>query len=166
MIDHARYKTAVYPGTFDPVTFGHIDLLERAARVFDRLVVAIAESPSKEPLFSLAERIDLTKTSISPDIKNIEVVGFDNLLADFVDDINAGVILRGLRAVSDFEYEFQLASMNRHLAAEVETLFMTPAEEYSFISSSLVKEIARLNGNVSLFVSENELAALKDKFGF
>ena len=166
MIDHARYKTAVYPGTFDPVTFGHIDLLERAARVFDRLVVAIAESPSKEPLFSLAERIDLTKTSISPDIKNIEVVGFDNLLADFVDDINAGVILRGLRAVSDFEYEFQLASMNRHLAAEVETLFMTPAEEYSFISSSLVKEIARLNGNVSLFVSENVLAALKDKFGF
>ena len=104
MIDHARYKTAVYPGTFDPVTFGHIDLLERAARVFDRLVVAIAESPSKEPLFSLAERIDLTMSSISPDIKNIEVVGFDNLLADFVDDINAGVILRGFRAGAEFEY--------------------------------------------------------------
>ena len=166
MNDNMRYKTAVYPGTFDPVTFGHIDLLERAARVFDHLVVAIAESPSKEPLFSLAERINLTQISISADIKNIEVVGFDNLLADFVMDINAGVILRGLRAVSDFEYEFQLASMNRHLAAEVETLFMTPAEEYSFISSSLVKEIARLDGDVSRFVSKNVLAALKDKFGF
>jgi len=166
MNDYTRYKTAVYPGTFDPVTFGHIDLLQRAARVFDRLVVAIAESPSKEPLFSLEERIALTKISISPEITNIEVVGFDNLLADFVQDINAGVILRGLRAVSDFEYEFQLASMNRHLAAEVETLFMTPAEEYSFISSSLVKEIARLDGDVSRFVSKNVLAALKDKFGF
>ena len=166
MNDNKRYKTAVYPGTFDPVTFGHIDLLERAARVFDHLVVAIAESPSKEPLFSLAERIKLTQISISADIKNIEVVGFDNLLADFVMDINAGVILRGLRAVSDFEYEFQLASMNRHLAAEVETLFMTPAEEYSFISSSLVKEIARLDGDVSRFVSKNVLAALKDKFGY
>ena len=166
MNDNMRYKTAVYPGTFDPVTFGHIDLLERAARVFDRVIVAIAESPSKEPLFSLAERIELTKLSISPEITNLEVVGFDNLLADFVMDINAGVILRGLRAVSDFEYEFQLASMNRHLAAKVETLFMTPAEEYSFISSSLVKEIARLDGDVSRFVSKNVLAALKDKFGF
>jgi pantetheine-phosphate adenylyltransferase len=130
------------------------------------VIVAIAESPSKEPLFSLAERIELTKLSISPEITNLEVVGFDNLLADFVMDINAGVILRGLRAVSDFEYEFQLASMNRHLAAKVETLFMTPAEEYSFISSSLVKEIARLDGDVSRFVSKNVLAALKDKFGF
>ena len=166
MNENERYKTAVYPGTFDPVTFGHIDLLQRAARVFDRLVVAIAESPTKEPLFSLQERIELTELSISPEIKNIEVVGFNNLLADFVQDINAGVILRGLRAVSDFEYEFQLASMNRHLAAQVETLFMTPAEEYSFISSSLVKEIARLDGNVSRFVSANVLAALKDKFGF
>ena len=166
MNDYRRYKTAVYPGTFDPVTFGHTDLLERAARVFDRLVVAIAESPTKEPLFSLEERIDLTRISIPPDIGNIEVVGFDNLLADFVQEIDAGVILRGLRAVSDFEYEFQLASMNRHLAAEVETLFMTPAEEYSFISSSLVKEIARLNGDVSLFVSENVLAALRGKFGY
>jgi pantetheine-phosphate adenylyltransferase len=166
MNDYKRYKTAVYPGTFDPVTFGHVDLLERAARVFDRVVVAIAESPSKEPLFSLQERIALTQVSISPEINNIEVVGFDNLLADFVQQIDAGVILRGLRAVSDFEYEFQLASMNRHLAAEVETLFMTPAEEYSFISSSLVKEIARLDGNVSRFVSGHVLAALKDKFGF
>lgn len=166
MNDYKRYKTAVYPGTFDPVTFGHIDLLQRAARVFDHVVVAIAESPTKEPLFSLDERIHLTQISMSPGIENLEVVGFDNLLADFVQEINAGVILRGLRAVSDFEYEFQLASMNRHLAAEVETLFMTPAEEYSFISSSLVKEIARLDGNVSRFVSEPVLAALKDKFGF
>ncbi|NIP18932.1 MAG: pantetheine-phosphate adenylyltransferase, partial [Xanthomonadales bacterium] len=140
-------QTAIYPGTFDPVTHGHTDLVTRAARVFDRVVVAIADSPHKAPLFSLEERITMTEGELDS-LENVEVVGFDNLLMDFAREIGASVIVRGLRAVSDFEYEFQLASMNRHLAADVETLFMTPDEDYSFISSSLVKEIARLHGDV------------------
>ena len=156
-------QLAVYPGTFDPVTFGHTDLVGRAARVFDQVVVAIAESPHKKPLFSLNERIAMARRAMA-DHHNVEVLGFDNLLMDFVKSINAKVIVRGLRAVSDFEYEFQLASMNRHLESTVETLFMTPDEDFSFISSSLVKEIARLGGKVSEFVGPEVEAALRARF--
>jgi pantetheine-phosphate adenylyltransferase len=160
MISH---QTAVYPGTFDPVTRGHIDLVTRAARVFERVVVAIAESPHKAPLFDLEQRISLARKELG-DLPNVEVVGFSSLLVEFVQQCGAGVIVRGLRAVSDFEYEFQLASMNRHLAPDVETLFMTPDERYGFISSSLVKEIARLKGDVSEFVGIEVQQALDRRF--
>ena len=154
---------ALYPGSFDPVTFGHTDLVGRASRVFGKVVVAIAESPHKAPLFSLDERISMTRHALEG-FENFEVVGFDNLLIDFVQSLGASIIVRGLRAVSDFEYEFQLASMNRHLNQGVETLFMTPDEDFSFISSSLVKEIARLGGRVSDFVGPEVEAALRSKF--
>ena len=144
-------RIAVYPGTFDPITNGHTDLVARAARVFPKAVVAIAESPHKKPLFSLDERISLSRKQMSH-LPNVEVVGFNSLLADFVQQIGATIIIRGLRAVSDFEYEFQLASMNRRLAPEIETIFLTPAEQYAYISSSLVREIAALGGDVSEFV--------------
>ncbi len=147
----ARRRIAVYPGTFDPVTNGHIDLVDRAAPLFERLVVGVAESPTKSPALPLAMRVELTRDALGHH-PNVEVRGFDSLLAHFVTKIGAGVLLRGLRAVSDFEYEFQMASMNRHLIPDVETLFLTPAEQYSFISSSLVREIARLGGDVSGFV--------------
>jgi pantetheine-phosphate adenylyltransferase len=147
----SRARIAVYPGTFDPITNGHIDLVMRAAPLFDRLVVAIADSHSKGPCFTLDERLDMARKALAG-IENVEVRGFSTLLATFVNEIEAGVILRGLRAVSDFEYEFQLASMNRHLIPLAETMFLTPAEQYSFISSSLVREIARLGGDVSDFV--------------
>ncbi len=160
MISH---RTAVYPGTFDPITNGHTDLVRRAARVFEKVIVAIAESPHKEPLLPLQERIELAQLCLK-DVSNIEVVGFRTLLMHFVQESGAGVVVRGLRAVSDFEYEFQLASMNRHLAPDVETLFMTPDERYSFISSSLVKEVARLNGDVSEFVAPIVKAALQRRF--
>ncbi len=158
-------RVAVYPGTFDPLTNGHIDLVERAAPLFEKLVVAVAESPVKGPSFPLAQRIALAHQAMDH-IPNVEIRGFDTLLADFVRQIGAGVIIRGLRAVSDFEYEFQLASMNRHLIPHVETLFLTPAEQYSFISSSLVREIARLGGDVSGFVHPAVGQALKQRFGF
>ena len=160
----ARQRIAVYPGTLDPITNGHIDLVARAAPLFERIVVGVAESPSKGPGFSLEERIALARMGLA-DIPNVEVRGFTTLLAHFVKEIGAGVLLRGLRAVSDFEYEFQLASMNRHLIPEVETLFLTPAEQYGFISSSLVREIARLGGDVSGFVHPAVLSALKQKWG-
>jgi pantetheine-phosphate adenylyltransferase len=156
-------RLAVYPGTFDPVTYGHTDLVGRAARVFDRVIVAIAESPHKKPLFTLDERIAMAERELGH-LGNVDVMGFDNLLMDFVKSLGATVIVRGLRAVSDFEYEFQLASMNRHLEENVETLFMTPDEDYSFISSSLVKEIARLGGNVSEFVGPEVEAELRARF--
>jgi len=154
---------AVYPGTFDPITNGHVDLATRAAPLFDRLIVAIAESPTKGTSFGLAERISLARVALAG-IANIEVRGFATLLADLVEEIGAGVILRGLRAVSDFEYEFQLASMNRHLIPTAETLFLTPAEQYSFISSSLVREIARLGGDVSGFVHPVVQQALRNTY--
>ena len=157
-------QTAVYPGTFDPVTRGHVDLVHRAARVFDRVIVAIAESPHKSPLFSLGERIAMTAADLDG-VPGVEVVGFSNLLIEFARERGATVLLRGLRAVSDFEYEFQLASMNRRLHSEIETLFLTPDEKYSFISSSLVKEIARLGGDVTGFVSPAVEQALSDRFG-
>ena len=146
-----RTRIAVYPGTFDPVTNGHLDLVGRAAPLFERLIVGVAESPAKRPALPLALRVELAKQALAG-YANVEVRGFNGLLAHFVRDIGAGVLLRGLRAVSDFEYEFQLASMNRHLIPEVETLFLTPAEEYGFISSSLVREISRLGGDISAFV--------------
>ena len=157
------HRTAVYPGTFDPITNGHIDLVARAARVFSKVIVAIAESPHKQPLLSLDDRILLSRNELSG-LKNVEVLGFSNLLVEFVQQVGAGVLIRGLRAVSDFEYEFQLASMNRHLAPNVETLFLTPDDQYGFISSSLVKEIARLDGDVSEFVSDEVRQAMRRRF--
>ena len=142
---------AVYPGTFDPFTNGHSDLVERAAKLFDKVIVAIAANPSKAPLFDLEHRVDMARTVLA-ELDNVEVCGFSDLLVDFARNKGANVILRGLRVVSDFEYEMQLASMNRHLASDIETLFLTPAEQYSFISSSLVKEIASHGGDVSEFV--------------
>ena len=144
-------RLAIYPGTFDPITMGHSDLVSRAAPLFDKIVVAVAASSGKNPAFSLDERVELARQALA-DSPNVEVCGFSGLLADFVTGLGAGVILRGLRAVSDFEYEFQLASMNRHLIPRTETLFLTPAEHYSFISSSLVREIGRLGGDISGFV--------------
>ena len=144
-------RTAVYPGTFDPITNAHIDLVERASPLFERLVVGVAASPTKGPALPLELRVQLAREALAP-YPNVEVRGFDSLLAHFVSDLGAGVLLRGLRAVSDFEYEFQMASMNRHLIPQVETLFLTPAEEFGFISSSLVREISRLGGDVSAFV--------------
>jgi pantetheine-phosphate adenylyltransferase len=160
---NANSRIAVYPGTFDPITHGHSDLIARAAPLFDRIYVAVAESTAKTPYLGLDRRIELARTALS-DIPNVEVRGFDTLLVEFVALVNAGVILRGLRAVSDFEYEFQLASMNRHLIPQAETLFLTPAEAYSFISSSLVREIARLGGDVSGFVHPAVQDALRERF--
>ncbi|MBK8287021.1 MAG: pantetheine-phosphate adenylyltransferase [Ahniella sp.] len=156
-------RLAVYPGTFDPMTNGHIDLVHRAAPIFDRLVVAIAENPGKGPVFTLEERISLAHEALDG-IGNVEIMGFGSLLAEFVREIGAGVILRGLRAVSDFEYEFQLASMNRHLIPDAETLFLTPSEAHSFISSTLVREVARLGGDVSGFVHPAVSRALKARW--
>lgn len=156
-------RVAVYPGTFDPITHGHVDICARAAKLFDKVILAIAESPNKRPLFDMAERIRLSRAALS-EVPRVEIVGFDSLLAHFVEDMGAGVVVRGLRAVSDFEYEFQLASMNRHLMPDVETLFLTPTEHFSFISSSLVREIARLNGDVSGFVHADVQAALRALF--
>lgn len=153
-------RIAVYPGTFDPITNGHIDLVDRAAPLFEKLVVGVAESPAKGPALELGLRVELARKALSP-YPNVEVRGFNSLLADFAEKVGAGVLLRGLRAVSDFEYEFQLASMNRHLIPQVETLFMTPAEEYGFISSSLVREISRLGGDVSAFVPAAVAKALR-----
>ena len=147
----AAARIAVYPGTFDPITNGHVDLVDRAAPLFETLIVGVAASPSKGPALPLDLRVGLARQALARHA-NVEVRGFDTLLAHFVRDIGAGVLLRGLRAVSDFEYEFQMASMNRHLIPEVETLFLTPAEQYGFISSSLVREISRLGGDVSGFV--------------
>lgn len=144
-------KTVVYPGTFDPITNGHRDLVERASQLFDKVIVAIASSDRKKPMFTLKERVAMTQEVLG-DISNVEVCGFNILLVDFVKQQNAIGILRGLRAVSDFEYEFQLANMNRAIAPEVESLFLTPSDHLSYISSSLVKEIGSLGGDISKFV--------------
>lgn len=150
---------AVYPGTFDPITHGHSDIVRRAALLFDRVVVAIAANPGKQPFFDLAERVAMAQAVLAS-VPNAQVCSFDGLLVGFVRQQQAQVILRGLRAVSDFEYEFQLAGMNRHLAPELETLFLTPAEQYAYVSSSMVREIASLGGDVSDFVDETVKAAL------
>jgi pantetheine-phosphate adenylyltransferase len=153
---------AIYPGTFDPITNGHYDLVRRASKLFDKVIVAIAKGTSKQPIFSVEERVALT-SDVLEDISKVEVCGFDTLLIDFAKHKKANIILRGLRAVSDFEYEFQLASMNRHLSASIETLFLTPAEEYSYISSSLVREVASLGGDVSPFVHSKVVAAINNR---
>lgn len=156
-------KIVVYPGTFDPITNGHVDLVERACRLFDRVVLAIASSERKGPLFTLQERIDLANASLAH-VPNVEVRGFDYLLVNFVRDNNACAVIRGLRAVSDFEYEFQLANMNRALAPDVESVFLTPSEKLSYISSSLVREIASLRGDITPFVPAVVARALKARF--
>lgn len=156
--------TALYPGTFDPITTGHTDLVRRATRVFDKVIVAIAANPAKKPLFSLDERVDMARTVLA-DLPGVSVVGFDTLLIDCVRQHKARVILRGLRAVSDFEYEFQLAGMNRHLDPEVETVFMTPSDHEMFVSASLIKEIASLGGDISPFVHARVMQALRAKLG-
>ena len=155
---------AIYPGTFDPITNGHADLIQRARRRFDRVIVAVAGSTGKSTCFTLEERVSLARTAVAR-IDHVEVTGFDGLLVRFAEEQGAGVILRGLRAVSDFEYEFQLASMNRKLAPGVETMFLTPDEGYSFISSSLVREIAALGGDVRAFVHPAVQEALQKRFG-
>lgn len=155
---------AVYPGTFDPVTNGHTDLVERASKLFDKVIVAVAANSSKTPLFDLQHRVAMAQ-GVLGHLTNIEVCGFSELLVDFARIKKANVILRGLRVVSDFEYEMQLASMNRHLAADIETLFLTPAEQCSFISSSLVKEIAQLGGDVSEFVDQSVVKELSGIMG-
>jgi pantetheine-phosphate adenylyltransferase len=144
-------RTAVYPGTFDPITNGHQDLVRRAATIFDRLVVAIAANPNKAPMFTVDERVDMARRVLS-DVPNVEVMGYAGLTVDFAKQHGLAVIVRGLRAISDFEFEFQLANMTRHLSPEMESVFMTPQEQYTFISSTLVREIAVLGGNVSEFV--------------
>ena len=152
----------VYPGTFDPFTRGHEDVVRRAARLFDRVVVGIADSESKRPFFTTAERIDMTREVLAP-FANVEVAGFSTLLMDFVHAQDAHAVLRGLRAISDFEYEFQMAGMNRNLYPEVETLFLTPAEKYTFISSTIVREVAKFGGDVSQFVHPIVLARMHAK---
>ena len=156
-------KTIVYPGTFDPITNGHIDLIERASKLFDKIIVSIASSKKKSPLFTIEERISLATECLSH-LPNVEIKGFDYLLVNFVKDCNADAVMRGLRAVSDFEYEFQLANMNRALSPDVESIFLTPAEKFSYISSSLVREISSLQGDVTKFVPPNVADALVKKF--
>lgn len=155
-------RTAVYPGTFDPITRGHEDLVRRAAGIFHRVVVAIAENPNKAPLFNITERVEMARAVLA-DVSNVEVTGYRGLTVDVARQHDNGVIVRGLRAISDFEFEFQLANMGRHLAPGVETMFLTPKEQFTFISSTLVREIAMLGGNVSEFVHPVVEAAFKRK---
>jgi len=153
----------MYPGTFDPITLGHEDLVRRATRLYDRVVVAIAEDPgSKAPMFSLDERVAMAADALA-DIERVEVMGYRGLTVDFAREHGLAVIVRGLRAVADVEYEFQLATMNRHLTDEVETAFLTPTEKYTFISSSLVREVAMLGGDISEFVSPTVRKALTER---
>lgn len=156
-------RTVIYPGSFDPLTNGHLDVIERASRVFDHVIVAVARNESKQPLFTLSERHAFIQADVAH-LTNVETDSFDGLLVDYVVRRGACAVVRGLRAVSDFEFEFQLALMNRRLNERVETLFMTPRETYTFVSSRLVKEIARLGGDVGQFVPPNVVVALRAKF--
>ena len=156
-------KIVLYPGTFDPITNGHLDLIERSARLFDKVVVAVADSKGKNPLFDFDTRVELIMQVVK-NMDNVEVCGFKGLLVNLAKEKNAIALLRGLRAVSDFEYEFQLANMNRHLAPDLESLFLTPSEQYSFISSTLVREVASLGGDVSEFVPLAVQQELKNRF--
>ena len=153
---------AVYPGTFDPITAGHEDLARRASKLFDHVFLAVADSKSKKPLFTLDERVAIARESLK-DLKNVEVMGFSGLLMNFVQQHDARVVLRGVRAVSDFDYEFQLAGMNRQLYPEVETIFMTPGEQYAYVSATLVREITILGGDVNKFVSPLVAGRLAEK---
>jgi pantetheine-phosphate adenylyltransferase len=155
-------RSAVYPGTFDPITNGHQDLVRRAAGIFDRLVIGIAANPGKAPLFSLSERVALAQ-KVLEDLRNVAVLGYSGLTVDFAREQGCGVVIRGLRAVSDFEFEFQLANMSRHLARDVDYVFMTPLEQFTFISSTLVREIALYGGDVSGFVHPAVVEALKGR---
>ena len=155
-------KIAIYPGSFDPITNGHIDLIKRASKLFDEVVVGITQNSKKTAFISIDERISLS-SEILKDIDNVKVLSFNTLLVDFAEEQNAQVILRGLRAVSDFEYEFQLSGMNKHLNSNIETLFMTPAEQYANISSSLVREILSLGGDISHFVPNSVETLLKER---
>lgn len=155
---------AMYPGTFDPMTNGHSDLIRRASHMFEHVVVAIASNPKKKPLFSLEERVAMAKQILAP-YENVSIVGYDNLTIFFAKEHNLNVIMRGLRAVSDFEFEFQLASMNRELDESIETIFLTPDEKFSYISSSMVREISSLEGDVSKFVDPLVVTALKKRYG-
>ena len=156
--------TVLYPGTFDPITIGHLDLVDRASRLLERVIVAIASSSKKNPMFSLEERVSMAAEALAG-LDNVEVVGFDKLLTTYLEDLGERVVLRGLRAVSDFEYEFQLANMNRAIKSDFETVFLTPADNLTYISSTLVREIAQLDGDVSKFVPESVLRGLKAKLG-
>lgn len=156
--------SAMYPGTFDPITLGHEDLVRRATRLFDRVVVAVAANPGKKPMFSLDERVGLARSVLS-DFESVEVTGYEGLTVEFASKHDLQVIVRGLRAISDFEYEFQLANMNRHLTDEVETAFLTPTEKYTYISSSLVREIASMGGDITEFVSPTVKKALLERCG-
>jgi pantetheine-phosphate adenylyltransferase len=153
-------RGALYPGTFDPITNGHTDLVRRASAIFERVVLAVAANPNKAPMFTLDERVELARRVLE-DLGNVEVVGYTGLTVEFARQNGLGIVVRGLRAVSDFEFEFQLANMSRHLTREVETVFMTPQEQFTFISSSLVREIAVLGGNVNEFVHPTVAAALR-----
>ena len=157
-------QRAIYPGTFDPMTKGHVDLIERACKLFDEIVIAIAASEAKNPLFTLDERIQIAE-KIFENNNKVKVVGFSGLLVDLAKDNNAKILIRGLRVVADFEYEFQLANMNRAMMPELESVFLTPKEQYSYISSSLVKEICKMGGDVSEFVDPISLSELKRKYG-
>ena len=157
-------QRAIYPGTFDPMTKGHVDLIERACNLFDEIVIAIAASEAKNPLFTLDERIKIAKKIFESNEK-VKVIGFSGLLVDLAKDNDAKILIRGLRVVADFEYEFQLANMNRAMMPELESVFLTPKEQYSYISSSLVKEICKMGGDVSEFVDAISLSELKRKYG-
>lgn len=157
-------KRAIYPGSFDPLTFGHIDIIERSVRLFDEVIVAILTNPQKAPLFTVAERIEIMREVFKPLFSNVQIDVFNGLLVDYAVQKNAQVIVRGIRAVTDYEYEFQMALMNRRLAPGIETVFMVPAENYSYLSSRLVKEIAELGGNVSGLVPDIVERRLKQRF--
>lgn len=155
-------RSAVYPGTFDPITNGHYDLIRRAAGIFDRVVIGIAANPGKAPLFTVEERVDLSREVLA-DLRNVTVLGYSGLTVDFAREQGCGIVIRGLRAMSDFEFEFQLANMSRHLARDIDYVFLTPQEQFTFISSTLVREVALLGGDVSEFVHPLVAAALRSR---
>lgn len=157
-------KIAVYPGTFDPITNGHIDIINRGLRIFDKIIVTVAVNPGKTPLFSLEERIEMIEQSIG-NVENVEVAQFQGLIADYLKSVNAIAMIRGLRAISDFEFEFQMSLMNRKLNEDVETVFLMPAQEYIHLNSTLIKEVSSFNGDITEYVPKNVENKLNEKFG-